>query len=105
MWNDYCKIFGYDVDRLIDITKPGCYGEILEDAVEACECLEDHSVGILVPDVSDIKSVLDELYDLVKNSAYTVSEFVSAKPNRISFTTGSHIDVISVNNKGGEIDG
>lgn len=105
MNNHYCEIFGYDVDRIIDITKPGFYGEDLEDAVESCECLEDYSVGILVPDASDIRSVLDELYDLVKDSAYTVSEFVSAKPNRISFITGSYIDVKNVNNKRGEANG
>lgn len=91
--------------KFIDITKPGEYGFELEEAVRLCETAKDFSVRIVVPDKCDIKSVLDDLYDFVKDSVKTVSEFVSAKQNRISFVTGSYIDVESLNSKGVDADG
>ena len=93
------------IEILIPYPQPGFYGDVLEDTVELCECFKNYSARIVVPDISAINAVLDELYDIVKNSAYTVSEFVNAKPDRISFVNGSYIDIESANNKKGDSNG
>ena len=81
----------------IDATKPNDnLLNNLTDAVRLCETVNRIICKVIVLNKEDINSVLDCLYDLVKDSDYTVSEFVSAKPNRISFITGSYIYVENV---------
>jgi len=84
---------------LIDMTTHGDHISHLTDAVRLCETAKNSLVIIIAQDKEGINSVLNILYDLVKNSSYTVSEFVRAKQYQISFINGSHIDVETANYK------
>jgi len=78
---------------IIDMTSPGYYREDIIEAIETCETKNNCSATVVVNHDCDAKSVLDYIYEIVKNSQYTVTEPVSYKQNRISFITGSYLQI------------
>lgn len=94
-------------DALVDIqkTEPEKRAEMADRAVTVCESIKDYHACIIVPDRHFAQFVLNDLYESVKDSEYTASEFVSAKKDRISFVNGSYIDIKITNNKEGVIYG
>lgn len=78
---------------IIDLMNNDYWEREIADAVKACESEKNYSATILVPHGFDVKKLLDSLYYLVENSVYTVSDIVSYKRNRVSFITGSYIQI------------
>lgn len=84
-----------DIIKMVEEKQSNISDEVLYAVVlKASEVTPNLSVIIVLPEEREITLLLNRIYELVKDSEYTVTKVESYEKNRISFKNGSYIRLV-----------